>query len=122
MKKSEKIDDAIRPVLEAFLICEDYQATFWDMARAVKYEGDDATEMRTALFTVSPDGQIGFVIAELNDLFFEFQLIEKVKGLEPFKTLLETKPEKRKDIVGLAKQILTGVEINNEDVQKLLEE
>jgi len=122
MEKSERIADAIRPILEAFLVCEDYQTIFWDMARAVKYEGDDANEMRTALFTVSPDGQIGFVIAELNDLFFEFQLIEKVKGLEPFKSLLETKPEKRKDIAALAKLILSGVEISNEDVAKVLED
>lgn len=122
MKKSERINDAIRPVLEAFLLCEDYQATFWDMARAVKYEGNDENEMRTALFTVSPEGEIGFVIAELNDLFFEYQIIHKVKGLEPFKTLLETKPEKKKDIVELAKKILSGGEISNEDVVKVLEE
>jgi len=121
VKTSEKISQSIRPILEAFLAEPEYQATFKDMARAVGYEGDDETQIHIALFTVSADGHIGFVIAELNDLFFEYQLIKNVSEQEPFKTLLATKPEKKAEVVQMAKDIAAGKEITSDDVLKMLE-
>ncbi len=121
VKSSEKINAGIRPVLEAFLAEPEYQETFKKMAKAVGYEGDDETETHIALFTVSPDGHIGFVIAELNDLFFEYQLIKNVSDQEPFKSLLVANPAKKVEVVAMAKKMMTGAEITNEDIEKLLE-
>ena len=88
------------------------------MAKAVGYDGDDPTLIKSALFTAN-EGQIGFVIAELNDMFFEFQLFEQIKDKEPFKSLLETNPESKDKIVALAKRIVNGEEITDKDIEAL---
>ncbi len=53
-------------------------------------------------------------------MFFEYQVIQNVIDKEPFKTLLETNPELKGDVIALAKRILHGEEVTNEDVEKLL--
>ena len=117
----EEINPELRPVLAGFLADEHYQDTFKDMAMALGYEGNDMEKVKASLFTADPNGRIGFVIKELNDLFFEYQTIEKVKDVEPYKTLLETKPEKRGDIVVVAKKIINGEFIEQEDLEKLFD-
>jgi hypothetical protein len=119
--KIEEINPELRPVLAGFLANEHYQDTFKDMALALGYEGDDIDKVKASLFTADPNGRIGFVLEELNDLFFEYQTIEKVKDVEPYKTLLETKPEKRSDVVIVAKKIINGEAIEQEDLQKLFD-
>lgn len=118
MKEIEKIKSDIRPVLESFLNQESLFPKFKEMAKAVGYEGDDPTLIKSALFTAN-NGQIGFVIAELNDMFFEFQLFEQIKDKEPFKTILEEKPESKTKIIALAKRIVNGEEVTNKDIEAL---
>ncbi len=119
--KIEEISVELRPILTGFLNEECYQDSFKDMAQALGYEGEDMTKAKACLFTASPEGQIGFCLAELNDMFFEYQTIENVKNHEPYKTLLETKPEKRGDVAKLAKKMLTG-EVDSDDLEKLFNE
>ncbi len=117
--KIEKINPDLRIVLAGFLKEESYQDTFKDMAYSLGYEGDDMDKARASLFSVDPNGRIGFVIAELNALFFEYQTIENVKNTEPYKTLLEEYPEKKDDVVKLAKKIIDGETIHQDDLNSL---
>jgi hypothetical protein len=76
-------------------------------------------KIRASLFSADPNGRIGFCIAELNDMFFEYQTIENVKNVEPYKTLLEQHPEKRGEVAELAKKVINGETVEQEDLEKL---
>ena len=117
--KIEKINSELRSVLTGFLNDELYQDTFKDMSRSLGYTGDDADKIKASLFSVNDEGQIGFVIAELNGMFFEYQTIENVKNTEPYKTLLDNYPEKRGEVAQLAKRIINGEEVHQEDIEKV---
>jgi len=106
--------------LESFLNHEPNYPQYKKIAEAVGYTGDEPDKVKSALFSVDDNGQIGFVVAELHDMFFNYQVIQNVIDKEPFKTLLETNPELKSDVIALAKRILHGEEITNEDVEKLL--
>ena len=115
----EQISPDLRPVLTGFLTDEHYQDTFKDMALALGYEGDDIEKVKACLFTADPNGRIGFCLAELNDMFFEYQTIEKAKLHEPYKTLLEVHPERRGEVAKFAKKLINGENVDQEDLEKL---
>lgn len=117
--KIEQISPDLRKVLAGFLNEEIYQDIFKDMAYSLGYKGDDKEKIMASLFSADPNGRIGFCIAELNGLFFEYQTIEKVKNVEPYKTLLETHPERRSKVTKLAKKMLDGEDIHQEELEKL---
>jgi hypothetical protein len=121
-KKVNKIDPKIAPVLEAFLAHNEYQTTFKDMAFALGYKGDDDSKIKEILFIANEAGDIGFMLSELNDMFFEFQLIHKILNTEIYANLLEKYPERKGDVVKLAKRIIRKEEITNEDVKKLFKD
>ena len=116
------IDPKIRPVLEEFLAYPEYQQVFMEFARRMGYEGNDINYVKTKLlFIPNEDGEIMFNIQGLYDLFLEFQLIKQLKEREPYRSLLERKPSAIAHIRDLAKNILEGNEISNEDIQKIFE-
>jgi hypothetical protein len=119
MKKAERIKTELRLVLESFLNYGPNYPQYKAIAEAVGYTGDEPEKVKSALFSVNDEGQIGFVVAELHDMFFEFQVIQNVIDKEPFKTLLEENPEIKDEIVVLAKKIIAGQEVANEDIEKL---
>lgn len=121
-RKANKIDPKIAPVLAAFLAHEEYQATFKDMAFALGYDGDDQGKIKEILFTANDKGDIGFMLSELNDMFFEFQLISKILDAEPYASLLKRAPERKADVVKLAKRIIKNEEISSDEVNKLFKE
>lgn len=120
MKKAERIKTELRIVLESFLNYAPNYPLYKDIAAAVGYTGDEPDKVKSALFSVNDEGQIGFVVAELHDMFFEYQVIQNVIDKEPFKTLLTEKPELKDGVVALAKKLIAGEEVTNEDVEKLL--
>jgi len=120
MKKTEKIKNELRQVLEDFLNYELNNPEYKKIAEAVGYTGDEPDKVKSALFSVNDDGQIGFVAVELYDMFFEYQVIQQVIDKEPFKTLLTLNPELKNNVIVLAKKIIQGEEVTNEDVEKLL--
>lgn len=115
----KQINKEVRGTLSDFLTDDYYQDTFKDMAKALGYEGDDIEKIRASLFTTSPKGEIGFCLAELNDMFFEYQIIDGIKDIEPYKSLLEREPEKRNVIAILANKLASGTDIENEDLEKV---
>lgn len=118
-RQANKIASDMAPVLEAFLAYPDYQETFKDMAFALGYKGDDNVKIKEILFTTNEEGDIGFVLAELNGMFQEFQIIFNLSSREPFKSLLENYPEKKTDLVKIAKKALKEGQLTNEDLEKL---
>jgi hypothetical protein len=118
-KKAAKIKKEIAPILERFLLHDEYQDTFKDMAFALGYKGDDKQKIINTLFSIDKTGNIGFVLKELNEMFFEFQLIENLNEKEPFRTLLEKHPGKKKDIVKLALDISSGKEFSQEAIESI---
>ena len=98
---------------------EKYFAEFQKIAKVVGYQGDDPNMIKMAMISISPDGEFGFVVAELNDMFFEYQLIIQIQDKEPFKSALEKNPDKTSYIVGIAKRILNGEEITSDDMNFL---
>lgn len=118
--KIKKINSKIAPVLEAFLANPEYQETFKDMAFALGYSGDDTVRQKEILFTANDDGEIGFVLAELNEMFYTFQLTTNLLSQEPFASLVELHPEKKDEVIAFAKRASKGEEITNDDVTKLL--
>lgn len=118
-RKTNKIDPKIAPVLEAFLAHDEYQATFKDMAFALGYKGDDDVKIKEILFTANSEGDIGFMLSELNEMFFEFQLIMQVMQSEPYASLFKRVPERKSEIVKFAKRLIKQEEVTNEDVQQL---
>ena len=119
MENINKIKNDIRPVLEAFLSEEKYFAEFQKIAKVVGYQGDDPNMIKMAMISIK-DGDFGFVAAELNDMFFEYQIISQVKDVEPFKSALEKNPDKTSYIVGIARRILNGEEITSDDMNFLM--
>jgi hypothetical protein len=117
--KVEEIREDIRDILTGFLEDEHYQETFKDMALALGYKGDDVLKVRASLFTVNSNGEIGFCLAELNDMFLEYQTIQNIKDVEPYKSLLQNYPERRTALANLAKKLLDGEAIEQEDLQKV---
>lgn len=107
-------------MLESFLNYEPNYPLYKDIAALVGYSGDEPEKVKSALFSVNDEGQIGFVVAELYDMFFEFQVIQNVIDKEPFKTILTENPKAKDGVITLAKKLLAGEEVTNEDVENLL--
>jgi len=113
------IKKELRPILNRFLAHSEYQTLFMQFAVILGYKGDDIEEAKKALFYPNDDGELGFTIAGMYDLFLEFQLLEQIMDKEPYKTLLKEKPTAIREVREFAKRVLNGDEVTNEDVIKL---
>jgi hypothetical protein len=119
-KHIQPIKPELRGLLEEFLAFSEYQMLFLQFGRALGYEGDDVEHVKkTLLFGPNSDGELMFSLAGLYDLFLEFQLLQNLKDVEPYKTLLAVKPASIRALRELSKRIMSGEEISNEDVKKL---
>lgn len=121
LKNIKPIKDEIRTVLEEFLAVPEYQDIFMVFAKHMGYTGDNLTEAKKALFTTQED-QIGFKVVGMNDLFLEFQLLKQLKIQEPYKSLLESRPEAISQLRELAKKILKNEEVTNKDIEKIFKD
>lgn len=114
------IKPALRPLLEAFMTFEPYQEIFLSFTRSLGYRGDDMDRVRQLLFTVQ-DGEIGFNILGMHDLFLEFQLFRNLSDKEPYKTLLEEYPEAIHSLQKLARKVFKEKEITEDDIKDLFD-
>lgn len=112
--------DGVGEQVEAFLKHPDYQEEFWKMAKAVGYDGDDEDKMRVALF-MEKNGQIGFVIGELNDMFVEFQVLENLKAQPIFFDILQRHPEAKDELLEVGLKLLKTQELDTEKFNQLME-
>jgi len=109
---------SIIPLLEAFLAEERFQEIFEDMAKAAKIEYKDKDEMKTKLFTVSKDGNIGFIIGELNTMFNDFSIEFHLRKDPIYKYHMDD-PAKRDKIIQISKKILNKQTISEDETAYL---
>lgn len=117
--KATPIKPELRALLEAFLVCEEYQPIFMGFAKHMGYEGDSMEEARQGLFSTTESGEIVFNVLEMNDLLLEFQIIHQLQDKEPFKTFLASDKKGITKLRELSKRILDGKEISDKDVADL---
>jgi hypothetical protein len=118
-KSIKPIKKELRPILEEFLAFEEYQTIFKSFAEHMGYKGNDTDRIKQLMFTANSDGDIGFNVLGLNDLFLEFQLIKQLRDKDPYKTLLEESPKSITKIRELVKKILKGKDITEQDLLKI---
>lgn len=116
----DKIKKEISPLIEGFLNSPDYLDRFKDLAFSLGEESEQLEDIQIAMFTVQGK-QIGFVATEVYDWFIEWQLLDRLKGKEPFSTLLTIYPDRKEDILTLAKKMLDGEEVTEKDMSALFE-
>jgi hypothetical protein len=115
-KKAKRINPEIAARLEAFLNFEPYQDLFIKFGKIAGYDGADITEAKKSLFTVNKDGEIGFNISGMNELFMEYQLLINLIDKEPYKSLLTEYPEAIQNIRTVANKMLSKEDIGEEDL------
>lgn len=115
-----KINKGIAPVLESFLAEEVYQEKFKDMAFALGYKGNDISKIKEILFSADENGDIGFVLSELNEMFFEYQLTRELLKRLPFSEVLKKFPERKQAMINIAIKILNKEEIDNKEMERIL--
>jgi hypothetical protein len=120
-KKIKAIKPEIRDLLEEFLAFEEYQPIFKQFAEVIGYHGNDREKIRNILFVPNDDGEIGFSISGMNELFLEFQLLKQLIDKEPYKSLLEEFPEAIQNIRIVAQKMLNKEDIGNEDLQLIFD-
>ena len=107
----------LRGLLNTFLLDESYFPLFKEFARVAGYEGDNADEIRKALFSVDLETkEIIFSVSGLYDLFLEYQLSKQLEEKEPYRTLLKSDPIAIRRIRELAKKIFRKEDITDEDL------
>ena len=116
MVKIKEIKPELRDIIEEFLGFEGYQAIFKEFAIQVGYNGDDSLEIKKCLFTPNEDGDIGFSIEGMNELFMEFQLLKQLIDKEPYKSLLTEYPEAIQNIRIVVNKMLNKEDIGEEDL------
>lgn len=114
-----KISGDLRVTLDEFLHVEEYQEQFAEMAKAVGYTGDDPDMIRLALFTVK-EGEIGFVIGELNEKFFNYQIEKSLKNDPGYSDFIKEFPEALPDLVKMSAGFLRKGEADEAELEKVL--
>ena len=121
MKEIKKIKPELRGKLEEFLNFKEYQPIFKQFAKILGYDGDDDIEIKKLLFTANEDGEIGFSVSGMNELFLEFQLLRNLIDKEPYKSLLNEYPEAIQNIRLVAQKILDKEDITEEDLKLIFD-
>lgn len=112
------IKGELRTIIEEMLAYEPYQDLYMAFARNMGYPGNDLLEAKKLLFTIQ-DGEIGFNVKGMEDLFLEFQLIKKVSNTEPYRSLLSSYPEAVPRLRELAKKILAKEPVTDKDILEI---
>lgn len=116
----QPIDQKLRPVLEAFLTDEGNLPMFKQFAAVAGYAGDDNDKVIKALFTADPETkEVIFTVAGLYDYFLEWQLLQSLKDVEPYRSLLKVDPSSIRRIRELAKKMYAKEDITNDDLKKV---
>lgn len=115
----QKINAEIIPVLTAFLEDKESYDLFVSEAKKLGYTGTDFNKIKVALFTPDNHGEIGFASNEVYDKFVDFQIIYNLKDKEPYKTLLQTRPEIKNELIEIGKDILFGKDVNTDRILAL---
>ena len=114
--KVKEIKLELRSIVEEFLAFPAYQHIFKEFAKIIGYTGDDMNEAKNHLFLPNTDGEIGFSISGMNELFLEFQLLRQLISKEPYQTLLRHYPEAIENIRIVATKMINGEDIGEEDL------
>ena len=121
MKKHKvvPIKPELRGLLEEFLAVPEYQSLFKDFAKIVGYHGDNEEKIKQILFIPNTDGEIGFSIEGMYELFLEFQLGKQLAEKEPYASLLKEYPIAIQNIRKLAIKIYKGHTVDAKDVSEI---
>lgn len=115
-KKIQTIKPELSGLLEEFLNFEEYQPIFKQFAGIIGYHGHDMIKIKKLLFIPNENGEIGFSISGMDELFMEFQLIKQLIDKEPYKSLLTEYPESIQNIRIVANKMLKKEDIGEEDL------
>jgi len=119
--KIQPIKEELRPLLEQFLAYEDYMPLFKEFAKVMGYYGDDEKKIKQILFAPNEDGEIGFTVEGMYELFLEFQLMMQLAEKEPYASLLKEYPEAIRNIRKVAIKIYAGEEIGESDLMLIFD-
>lgn len=115
------LNEEIGKLVDEFLDDPEYYVRFVDIAQTAGLVSDNANEIKMSMFQVV-DNQLTFAHKELEEAFFEWQLLKLISQQEPYKTLLEANPLKKYVIVNLAKRILDGDPLSAKDLEELFKD
>lgn len=118
LKNIAPIKPELRPIIEEFLAYPEYQTLFIAFAKHAGYTGEDSVKAKKHLFTIK-DGEIGFNVVGMNDLFLEFQLLKQLSDTEPYRSLLEKRPAAISQLRELSKKILNKETITNKQIEEI---
>lgn len=117
--KIKPIDPKLRPLLDRFLSKEDLQPKFAIIAKRLGYTGEDLEKIKLSLFSPDKQNQVCFADTEVMELFVDFQIIEQLSKVEPYKTLLKYQPETTPELIALARKILDEGEADTDAILAL---
>ena len=115
------LNEKIGKIVDEFLDDPEYYIKFVDIAQAVGVASDNADVIKMSMFQVVND-ELTFAHKELEELFFEWQLLKQLKDQEPYKTILEINPQKKGVVIEIAHSILRGEPLKAKALDKLFEE
>lgn len=104
-----KIKPELRGLLTEFLADVRYQREFQKMSNIVGCTSRKPNKYRAALFTVA-DGEIGFVIGELNVMFADWQIEKAIKADPIISAQLADNPELLKKYLEAAKMLMADAD------------
>lgn len=115
------LNEEIGKLVDEFLDDPEYYCKFVDIAQAADLVSDNASEIKMSMFQVVDD-QLTFAHKELEEIFFEWQLLKQLKQQEPYATILKKHPEKKGHVIDLASRIMEGKSVTPKDINFLLED
>ena len=117
----KKLNDTIAKLVDDFLDDEDYYPKFKTIAaEELDIDSNVPDVIKMAMFSTE-DGELIFANKQLEDLFFEWQLFKQIADQQPYSLLLAKFPERRPAVVEVAHKMLTGEEIEDDDIIELFE-
>ncbi len=112
------ISSRIGKLIDEFLDDADYYEEFKKIAIAKGITSTDPKTIKISMFSVEKDELI-FTSKKLEVLFTEWQLFTQLVDREPYSTLLQEYPERKKQVMDVARKLLEGEDVTNDDVLAL---
>ncbi len=112
------ISSRIGKLIDEFLDDADYYEEFKKIAIVKGITSTDPKVVKVSMFSVKKDELI-FTSKKLEALFTEWQLFTQLVDREPYSTLLQEYPERKKQVMDVARKLLEGEDVTNDDVLAL---
>ena len=116
--KVKPLKESIGKLVDEFLDDVENYAKFVEIAEKLGFQSENAEAVKTRMFTIV-DNEITFATKELEELFFEWQLMQQLKTLEPYASVIKKHPERKGKILDVALRAYHGEEITSDDMEEI---